>query len=98
MPKKAEKKSALDLVSWIDGLPDKGGAWGKGIIDTVMSFEKEAEEADAQIAKLDEQIKAAKDKAAQRRTMALQAARRASREAGKLYSAEDLKKAGLSEG
>ncbi|MCZ2109741.1 MAG: hypothetical protein LC118_09265 [Dehalococcoidia bacterium] len=98
MPKKAEKKSALDLVSWIDGLPDKGGPWGKGIIDTVMSFEKEAEEADSQIAKLEEQVKAMKDRAAQRRTMAIQTARRAGREAQKLYGADDLKKAGLTEG
>lgn len=90
MPKKTEKKSALELVSWIEGLPDAGGSWGKGIVETVTAFETEAEAADKEAARLDGEARVAKDKAAQRRSMAQQAARRAQKEAVKLYTEEVL--------
>ena len=45
-----------------------------------------------QVAQLEAQVKALKDKAAQRRSMALQAARRAEREATKLYDAAIIAK------
>jgi hypothetical protein len=92
MPKKIEKKSALDMVGWIEKLPEQGGTWGKGIIDTVMAFEAEAGATDTEVDKLEAQVKALKDKAAQRRSMALQAARRAEREATKLYDAAIIAK------
>jgi len=92
MPKKVEKKSALDMITWIEKLPDGGGAWGKGIVETVMTFESEASTLDTEIVSLVAQVQALKDRAAQRRSMALQAARRASREAPKLFEAEVLAK------
>lgn len=94
MPKKSEKKSALSILGWIDGLPEGGGTWGKGITETVTAFEVEAEAADKEIEGLDAQVKALREKAAQRRAMALQTARRAEREAVKLYTADQLKSAG----
>lgn len=85
MPKKTEKKSAADMISWIHKLPEAGGAWGKGIIDTIDQLEVEAMGADEEIVALEAQVKSLKDKAAQRRSMAMQTARRAAREAPKLF-------------
>lgn len=92
MPKKAEKKSALDMVTWVEGLPDQGGAWGKGITETIVAMESEADSIDKDVESLEGQIKTLKDKAAQRRSMAMQTARRALREAPKLFDPELVKK------
>jgi len=92
MPKKTEKKSAVDMVAWVEKLPDEGGAWGKGITETIVSLETEADAFDQEVSKLEVQIKGLKDKAAQRRSMAMQTARRALREAPKLFDADLVKK------
>lgn len=93
MPKKSEKKSAIDMVGWIDRLPEGGGEWGKTIVSAIISFESEADAVDVEVEKLSTQMAALKEKAAARRSMALQAARRADREAAKLFTSEEIQAA-----
>lgn len=93
MPKKVEKPSSLEGLAWIQNLPDGGGSWGKGIIETVTGFEVEAMEADEEIGKLNEQIKTLREKSNKRRLMAQQAAGRAEREAKNLFTEAQIAQA-----
>lgn len=93
MPKKLPPKDHREEVSWIERLPEKGGTWGKGIVDTVSGLMDEADKADAEAAEFEKVAKEARDKATARRTLADQTARRAAREAPKLFTVEALARA-----
>jgi hypothetical protein len=93
MPKKIEKKSALDMVGWIESLPEGGRSWGKGVIGSVMALESEAAEVDKEIEKLSEQASALKEKAASRRSTALKMARRAEKDVENFFTADEIKAA-----
>lgn len=75
----SQKQSSLESIAWVERLPDAGGAWGKGLVETVATMEAEAE-------KLEQVAAEATEKAKARRRLAVQTAKRASKEAGALFS------------
>lgn len=93
MSKKKERKPALDRMAWITKLPDAGGAWGNGALQQVNALETEATKFDREADEYEVAAKEARTKANDRRSLADQTARRAEREAPKLYSAEQIKAA-----
>lgn len=77
------KKTPLESIAWVERLPDGGGAWGKGIVETVATMEAEAE-------KLEEVAAEAAEKAKARRRLAAQTAKRAEKEAPAIFSAKQI--------
>ena len=80
-------------VDWVENLPDNGGAWGKGVIETCMALEAEIEtleakrqEVEASLREFDSQIKV-------RKKLLRQQGRRAEKEAVMLYGESVVKDA-----
>ena len=87
MAKQAKDQSpASAKVAWVKQLPNGGGAWGSGIINTVASMESDL---DPLIEKLDELDRAVKA----RESILSDAVKRAAREAKGLFNEEQIAKA-----
>lgn len=82
----SQKQSPMESIAWVERLPDGGGAWGKGIVETVMTLDAEAEE-------LEKVANDAAEKAKARRRLASQTAKRAEKEAPSLFSAKQIESA-----
>jgi hypothetical protein len=81
-----QKKSQTDSIAWIERLPDDGGVWGKGLIETVATLEMEADH-------LEKVAAEATEKAIARRRLARQTAKRAQKEAPSLFSQAQIERA-----
>ena len=56
MPTKIEEPNYAAEVDWITRLPNEGGEWGKGIVNTVLAAQSSKEVMEAQRAELTRQI------------------------------------------
>ena len=81
-----KKQTATDQLAWINHLPEEGGAWGLGIVETAKSIE-------AEMVRLEEQEAIIKDQIKARKKLLKQTVRRAEKEAPLLYPASVVEKA-----
>lgn len=81
-----KKQTATEQLAWISSLPEEGGAWGLGIVETAKSIEGEMARLEAQETTIKEQIKA-------RKKLLSQTVKRAEKEAPLLYPPDVVTKA-----
>jgi hypothetical protein len=93
MMPKGKKTDPMDTVAWVKKLPNEGGAWGQGVVGTII-------ECDQKIAQIDDQMKALsvqmdQFKAAKKDQVKLQrsTAKRAEKEASTLYANSQIQSA-----
>ena len=90
------KKTQIDhveVIGWVERLPNHGGAWGQGIIGTIRNLMSEIDHADKQIEELDRQVKQVRGHIGIRRKFVRDTARRAEKEVEALYSDSQIRKA-----
>jgi hypothetical protein len=87
MPKQKQPEtpvqSAYDSLSWINHLPEEGGAWGIGLIETVKSSEEDIGSMQAEIETIKVRMKA-------RQKLIRQCQRRAEKEAPLIFTPEQI--------
>lgn len=76
-----KKQTATEQLAWINRLPEEGGAWGLGIVETAKSIEDEMVRLEAQEKTIKDQIKA-------RKKLLKATIRRAEKEAPLLFPAD----------
>ncbi len=91
MTAEQKKMGSLESIAWLERLPDGGGAWGKGLVETVATLEAEAEG-------LEKAANEAALKAKARRRLAAQTAKRADREAATLFPGTTITRAKMETG
>jgi len=86
MPTRTKPEDILEKVEWVKRLPDNGGLWGKGLIETAQAVADEIFHLEKKKAEIEEQIRK------RLRVMRAMPAR-AEREAPLLYSDFEVEKA-----
>ena len=79
MTEKTKTKTVAEQVSWTEGLPEGGGAWGKSIRSTAEQMEFELVELEKLKAEVTEKVNG-------RRKILTETVKRAEKEAKLLYS------------
>lgn len=79
MPKKKNAKPATEQVAWINELPEKGGAWGRSIIQTVDAMEGD-------LSPMRDEFEVLSEKIVAREAIVKDAVKRADREAKGLFN------------
>jgi hypothetical protein len=85
MPKAAEEPT-VESVRWIDRLPDKGNAWGQGIVQTVAGLDDEIAMLELEQDELSNKIKS-------RKKLRKSTVKRADQEVEALFKKQDIQAA-----
>jgi hypothetical protein len=81
-----EKQSVVEQLAWIGKLPEGGGSWGFGIVETAKSIE-------AEVVRLEEQDDTITGHIAARKKLLRQTVKRADKEAPLLHTSDQIESA-----